>query len=87
MKGIHGGAIVTSNHFSPLDNTAVRKAMNKAGYRRLFMVNQDTNLAMKGWMGFLMNHEDIIPLTNHPDYLLKNFEPMLRERLQQGHAS
>jgi len=86
MKGIHGGAIVTSNHFSPLDNTAVRKAMNKAGYSRLFMVSQDTNLAMKGWMGFLMNHEDIIPLANHPDYLLKNFEPMLRERLRQGHV-
>lgn len=86
LKKIHGGAIVTSNHFSPLDNTAVRKAMNRGGYRRLFMVSQETNLAMKGWIGFLMNHEDIIPLVKNPDYLRKYFGPMIRERLKQGHA-
>jgi len=86
IKEIHGGAIVTSNHFSPLDNTAVRKAMNRAGYRRLFIVSQETNLAMKGWIGFLMNHEDIIPLVNHSEYLRKHFGPMIRERLKHGDA-
>ncbi|MCD7715562.1 MAG: 1-acyl-sn-glycerol-3-phosphate acyltransferase [Lachnospiraceae bacterium] len=86
IKEIHDGAIVTSNHFSPLDNTAVREAMNKAGYRRLFIVSQETNLAMKGWIGFLMNHEDIIPLVNHSEYLRKYFDPMIRERLRHGDA-
>ena len=86
LAGVHGGVIVTSNHFSPLDNTAVRRAMNKAGYRRLFMVSQETNLAMQGWIGFLMNHEDIIPLSSNTTYLRKHFGPMLHERLEQGHA-
>ncbi|MCD7858806.1 MAG: 1-acyl-sn-glycerol-3-phosphate acyltransferase [Firmicutes bacterium] len=86
LAGVRGGVIVTSNHFSPLDNTAVRAAMNKAGYRRLFMVSQETNLAMKGWVGFLMNHEDILPLSNNTAYLRKHFAPMLHERLAQGHA-
>ncbi len=86
ISQIHGGVIVTSNHFSPLDNTAVRRAMNAAGYRRLFMVSQETNLAMKGWIGFLMNHEDIIPLCSGTAGLRDRFEPMLRERLEQGHA-
>ncbi|MCC8136829.1 MAG: 1-acyl-sn-glycerol-3-phosphate acyltransferase [Clostridiales bacterium] len=86
IRDIHGGAIVTSNHFSPLDNTAVRKAMNRAGYRRLFIVSQETNLAMKGWIGFLMNHEDIIPLVNNSEYLHKCFGPMIRKCLRQGQA-
>ncbi|MCD8125809.1 MAG: 1-acyl-sn-glycerol-3-phosphate acyltransferase [Lachnospiraceae bacterium] len=86
LADVHGGVIVTSNHFSPLDNTAARQAMNRAGYRRLFMVSQETNLAMKGWIGFLMNHEDIIPLAGNPTYLRKYFGPMLHERLAQGHA-
>ncbi|MCD7868632.1 MAG: 1-acyl-sn-glycerol-3-phosphate acyltransferase [Clostridiales bacterium] len=86
IEEIHGGAIVTSNHFSPLDNTVVRKAINRAGYRRLFIVSQETNLAMKGWIGFLMNHEDIIPLVNHSEYLRQYFGPMIRERLKHGDA-
>ncbi len=86
LTGVHGGVIVTSNHFSPLDNTAVRRAINKAGYKRLYMVSQETNLAMKGWIGFLMNHEDIIPLSSNTTYLRKHFGPMLHERLEQGHA-
>ncbi|MCD7856303.1 MAG: 1-acyl-sn-glycerol-3-phosphate acyltransferase [Clostridiales bacterium] len=86
LAEVHGGVIVTSNHFSPLDNTAVRYAINKAGYRRLFMVSQEMNLAMKGWIGFLMNHEDIIPLSGSTTYLRKHFGPMLHERLEQGHA-
>lgn len=86
LAGVHGGVIVTSNHFSPLDNTAVRRAINKAGWQRLFMVSQETNLAMKGWIGFLMNHKDIIPLSSNTTYLRKHFGTMLHERLEQGHA-
>ncbi len=86
IKKIRGGVIVTSNHFDPLENTVVRKTMNKAGYSRLFMVSQDTNLAMPGWIGFLMNHEDIIPISSNMSYMRNHFEPMLKERLGKGHA-
>ncbi len=83
LKGIDGSAIVTSNHFNPLDNTVVRYAMNKAGYDRLFMVSQDSNLAMPSWIGFLMNHEDIIPISKDKKYLTTEFEELIKKNLKR----
>ncbi len=81
LKAVKGGAVVTSNHFNPLDNTVVRYTVNRAGHKRLYLVSQDTNLAMKGWIGFLMNHEDIIPILKEQDYLKNTFEELLAEEL------
>lgn len=83
LTGITDGAIVTSNHFNPLDNTVVRCAVKKAGYKRLYIVSQETNLAMKGIVGFLMNHADIIPLTNSKKYLETYFPPLLQKILSK----
>ena len=33
IRGITTGAIITSNHFNPLDNTAVREALKKSGQK------------------------------------------------------
>ncbi len=84
LKGIQGGAIITSNHFSPLDNTVVRKTINKAFHERIYIVSQDTNLAMKGIIGFLMNHADIIPLPYGHRDVADFFRPTIKERLEQG---
>ena len=62
VKGIDGGALITSNHFSPIENTAIRKLVKKLGKRRLNIVSQETNLAMPGVIGFLMNYADTIPI-------------------------
>ncbi len=78
IEGIKTGAIVTSNHFNPIDNTAVRKTVNKAGHKRLFIVSQDTNFAMKGFVGFLMNHEDVLPLINSSVYMKEIFPEILK---------
>ncbi|MCD8364185.1 MAG: 1-acyl-sn-glycerol-3-phosphate acyltransferase [Lachnospiraceae bacterium] len=86
LRDLEGGVIVTSNHFNPLDNTAVRITLNRAGYRRLFLVSQDTNLAMKGWIGFIMNHEDIIPIMKSRQYLSGSFEDQIADTLHKGHA-
>lgn len=83
IEGITSGAIVTSNHFNPIDNTIVRKAVKKAGYKRLYIVSQETNLAMTGVIGFLMNHADIIPLINNKVYLDNYFPKMLKEKLDK----
>ncbi len=48
IKDIEGGAIITSNHFNPIDNIVIRKFAKKAGKKRLYIVGQETNLAMKG---------------------------------------
>lgn len=78
IEGIKSGAIVTSNHFNPIDNTAVRMTVNKAGHRRLFIVSQDTNFAMKGFVGFLMNHEDVLPIINSSVYMKEIFPDILK---------
>lgn len=81
VKGIDGGAIVTSNHFSPVDNTLVRALALKQGKKKLCIVSQDANLAMPGWVGFLMRYADTLPIGSDFSYMTKQFEPCLGELL------
>lgn len=80
---IKGGAIITSNHFSPLDNTAVRTLAWRMGKEKLCIVSQETNLAMPGVTGFLMNYADILPISNNPAYMSRRFEPLLKKELDK----
>lgn len=84
IKNIKTGAIITSNHFNPLDNTIVRKTVNKAGKKKLYIVSQETNLAMNGFIGFLMNYTDVIPISNQIGYMKKDFPKMIKEKLQEN---
>ncbi len=85
IKDIKSGAVVTSNHFNPLDNTAVRMAVKKTGRKRLYIVSQTTNLAMKGWIGFLMNYTDIIPLCSKDrEYMNHEFWDQIRRQLKRN---
>lgn len=78
------GAIITSNHFNPLENTAVRTAMKKTGYRRMYVVSQESNMAMKGFIGYLMNYMDTIPIwATNRQYMTTSFEKMLRKILKK----
>lgn len=78
------GAIITSNHFSPLDNTVVRHFVRSLGKKRINIVSQDTNFAMQGAVGFLMNYADIIPIANNHRYLEHDFVPILSELLENN---
>ncbi|MDN6968254.1 1-acyl-sn-glycerol-3-phosphate acyltransferase [Oenococcus sp. UCMA 17063] len=79
---IPGGAIVTSNHFSPIDNLVVRKSL---GMPRLYIVSQTTNLKMSGTLGYIFNNADILPITTNISYLAHKFPSMLSKVLQSGH--
>ena len=81
LEGIDGGAIVTSNHFSPVDNTVVRALALEKGKKKLCIVSQDANLAMHGWVGFLMRYADTLPISTDFSYMTKQFEPCLKELL------
>jgi len=76
-----GGMLITSNHFSPLENTVIRHLTNTLGRRDLAIISQTSNFAMTGIIGFLMNYADTIPLSTEPRYLAKNFLSVLREKL------
>lgn len=84
IKDVQGGAIITSNHFNPMDNTAIQKMVRKSGKKRLFIVSQETNLAMKGLLGFFMNYMDIIPITSDSNYMERDFYGILKEKTGQG---
>lgn len=84
LKGVENGAIVTSNHFNPLDNTIIRKMTKKVGKKRLYIVSQDTNFAMTGFLGFLLNYADTVPISTDRDYMKKVFEPHLNTLLERG---
>ena len=57
------GAIITSNHFNPLDSYNIRKIVEEKLHKKLYIVVQDTNLAMPGALGFLFNNIEVIPLS------------------------
>lgn len=78
---VRGGAILTSNHFGPVDNTVVRHLTKKLGKKRINIVSQETNLAMPGVFGFLMNYADIIPITGNLHYIRSDFPAVLEELL------
>ena len=81
-----GGAIITSNHFSPLENTVIRLLVRKCGKKRLNIVSQATNLAMPGIIGFLMNYADVIPLSDDLHYMQRDFTSVLSELFSKNEA-
>lgn len=78
------GAIITSNHFNPLDTFIIRKLVEKVLKKDLYIVIQDTNLAMPGSLGFLMNYTNTIPVSKSPTYLAGTFKENLRKILSDG---
>ena len=76
-----GGVIITSNHFSPMENTVIRHLTNTLGRKKLGIISQTSNFAMTGPIGFLMNYADTIPISTDPRYLAKDFLSVLKERL------
>ncbi|MGI6032133.1 MAG: lysophospholipid acyltransferase family protein [Coriobacteriales bacterium] len=84
IEGIEGGAMITSNHFSPIDNTVVRKLVRAKGKRHMPVVGLESNLAMKGLFGFLMNYAELIPISNNARYMHDHFGRLLQERIDRG---
>lgn len=81
---LSNGAIITSNHFNPLDTFIIRKLVEKVLKKDLYIVIQDTNLAMPGMLGFLMNYVNVIPVSKSPTYLAGTFKDTLKSVLDTG---
>ena len=76
-----GGVLITSNHFSPLENTVIRHLTNTLGRKKLGIISQTSNFAMTGIIGYIMNYADTIPISTDPRYLARDFLSVLKERL------
>ena len=84
LADLSNGAIITSNHFNPLDSYNIRKIVEEKLHKKLYIVVQDTNLAMPGFLGFLFNNIEVIPLSKSPNYIIKKFVPELKKILSKG---
>ena len=84
LADLSNGAIITSNHFNPLDSYNIRKIVEEKLYKKLYIVVQDTNLAMPGFLGFLFNNIEVIPLSKSPNYIIKKFVPELKKILSKS---
>ena len=82
--GMPKAAVITLNHFSPLDSTLVRKYIHQKGCGRLNIVVKDKNFAMKGHIGFLMRYTRTIPLPKEPRQLASLFTPEVERVLESG---
>ena len=79
---LNNGAIITSNHFGPLENTIIRHFVKSYG-KKLNIVSQVTNFAMTGFLGFIMNYSDTIPLPIQPHLLAYDFISVLQEKINK----
>lgn len=83
-RKVKSGAIVTSNHFNPLENLTVFQGMARAGHPRTYVVSEDTNFLMQGFIGFFMKNYDTVPITKSHDYLSHQFPAILRQILSHN---
>ncbi|MGN0978453.1 MAG: 1-acyl-sn-glycerol-3-phosphate acyltransferase, partial [Faecousia sp.] len=84
IQGICKGAIITSNHFNPAENTVIRLLSQKMRKGNLYIVSQDSNLKMKGVFGFFMYYMDIIPVSRDREYMTHHFETIMAEAFRRG---
>lgn len=80
------GYLLTSNHFCPLENTVIRHFVRKQGKKRLNVIAQMVNFAMKGPIGYLLRYADTIPLLEEPRYLSGAFLDILAGLLEKKQA-
>ena len=84
LDNLKGGAIITSNHFNPIDSIFPRQVIKKKFHKFPWIVSQETNLAMPGINGYLMNNLPLLPLKNSPNYIIKHFVPELKSKIEKG---
>ncbi len=83
---VEGGALITQNHFSIMDNTIARLLAIKCGRHKAFdIVIQETNVFMTGFFGFLMKNCYTLPVSRSASYMAKNLKPTLKRNLERGH--
>ena len=70
LKKLKGGAIITSNHFSPFDSVPLHLAVKKYSRgRKLFKIIREGNYSFPGVFGFFLRNCYTLPLATNPTVL------------------
>ncbi|MBP5198953.1 MAG: 1-acyl-sn-glycerol-3-phosphate acyltransferase, partial [Lachnospiraceae bacterium] len=87
-KNLRSGAVITCNHFHPMDSFAMHITYEKAKQRRkrkLFRVIKEGNYtSFPGFFGFLMRNCNTLPLSSNKETMRK-FIFATDQILQKGH--
>ena len=72
---VDGGAIVTCNHFNPMDSYVMQKVLDHSGRKgRMYRVIREGNYtSFSGFYGFLMRNCDTLPLSDNMAVMKKFF--------------
>lgn len=84
IPDIKSGAIITSNHFNPLDSMPIRKMVKEVFKKDLYTVTDAANLALPGDLSFIVNYLDNIPLKRSTKFIINNFVPNLKKVLDKN---
>lgn len=85
LRELRGGAIMTSNHYSPIDSLPPRLAvMQGGGGRGFYVVVQESNVFMRGFFGFLMRNCNTLPVSKNLSYMARNLKPAITELMRRG---
>lgn len=84
IENIQTGAIITSNHFNPFDTLIMQKLIKKLEGKKLYIVSQISNFAMKGFVGFMMNYAGTIPVSKQISYIKTEFSKIIKDKLSTG---
>lgn len=87
-RNLDSGAIITCNHFSPLDSfvmeIAYRKSLQKLHRRKFFRIIREGNYtSFPGFYGFLMRNCNTLPLSSNKA-TMKKFIKAVDKLLQKG---
>lgn len=81
------GAVITCNHFHPLDSFMMQRVFDDSGHpRKLYRVIREGNYTnFSGYYGFLMRNCNTLPLSSNLQ-TMKKFLTAVKEVLSQGHC-
>lgn len=83
VKGLKGGAIITSNHFAHFESACVSCVVKKIRRgAKLYIVIREGNYTMPGIFGFLFRYCDTLPLSSN-FRTMKNFNDALSKVLKR----
>ena len=85
-KAVKSGAVITCNHFSPLDNYAIYRAIRKElpkGHQLYKVIREGNFTNFKGLYGFFFRHCNTLPLSSNTD-TMKKFLSAVSVLLERG---
>lgn len=87
LRGVPGGAVITCNHFHPMDSFIMQRVFDKSGHKkRLYRVIREGNYtSFPGFYGFLMRNCNTLPLSSDMR-TMKKFLRAVSEVLEAGNC-